>query len=250
LEYALGYRKILQIRPFFLELPPGYHSTTMKPALEALVFDMDGLLLDTEPVYQRVWTDSLAVFGHVLTHQMFLQLLGRGRKGAFAKVAEIFGAGLDLEMLNTELSSREARYFDEAPLRVKPGVRELLAFAIEKSFLRVVATSTRRQVAEKRLASSQLSNFFGGLVGGDEVSNSKPAPDIFFAAAKNMNVLPARCVVLEDSEMGIRGAHAAGMIPVMVPDLLTPSAEIKTVARVILPNLFAVRSWIEAEYRT
>jgi HAD superfamily hydrolase (TIGR01509 family) len=222
----------------------------MKPALEAIVFDMDGLLLDTEPVYQRVWTDSLAVFGHVLTHQMFLQLLGRGRKGALAKVAEIFGAGLELDMLNAELSTREAHYFDEAPLQVKPGVRELIEFAIKNSFLRVVATSTRRQVAEKRLATSRLLDLFGGLVGGDEVSNSKPAPDIFLAAAKKMKVLPDRCVVLEDSEMGIRGAHAAGMIPVMVPDLLTPSAEIRTVARAILPDLFAVRLWLEAEYAT
>jgi beta-phosphoglucomutase-like phosphatase (HAD superfamily) len=132
----------------------------MKAPLKALIFDMDGLLLDTEPVYERVWRDSLAVFGFTLTHELFLQLLGRGRKGALAKVSELFGPSLSQEMLNAELSSREARYFGEVPIQVKPGAHELLNFTVQLALPRIVATSTRRQVAQKRLVSTQLDTFF------------------------------------------------------------------------------------------
>ena len=216
----------------------------MKTKLQALVLDMDGLLLDTEPVYERVWRDSLASAGYSLTHDMFLQLLGRGRKGALAKVSELFGPALSQEALNVELSRREALYFEEAPVQVKPGAHELLEFAVQHNLMRIVATSTRRDVAQKRLASSKLIAFFNDLVGGDEVSQSKPAPDIFLAAAKKLGVEPQHCVVLEDSEMGVRGAHAAGMTPIMIPDLLEPSVHIRAIARVILPSLHAVPGWL------
>jgi len=220
----------------------------MALTLSAIIFDMDGLLLDTEPVFQRVWTASLAAFGKVLTPEMFLQLLGRGRKGALIKVDEIFGVTFPRDQLLAEIEKQELYHFESSPLQLKPGVREILHFVAEREIPRMVATSTRRKVAEKRLQAAHILSSFYGIVAGDEVTNSKPAPDIFLAAANKLGVAAQGCVVLEDSESGIRGAHAAGMIPVMIPDLLTPTPEIRTLARAVLPNLSVAQEWIKNEF--
>ncbi|MEZ4662666.1 MAG: HAD family hydrolase [Caldilineaceae bacterium] len=100
-----------------------------------------------------------------------------------------------------------------------------------------MATSTARPLALKKLTTTGLIDRFATIVGGDEVPNGKPAPDIFLAAAARLAVAPARCLVLEDSEAGVRAAHAAGMQSIMVPDLKAPSAAVKALALTVVQSL-------------
>lgn len=216
----------------------------MIPRCEAVLFDMDGLLVDSEPVYQRAWTDAVAHIGFELTNEMFLQLLGRGRKGALQKMQEFFGEVLPVDKLNTELSMREARYFQETPPPPRKGALELLDFLEQRKIPTAVATSTRSPIAQERLARCGIAERFLAIVTVDQVERGKPAPDIFLKAAADLNRDPSVCIVLEDSEQGVRAARDAGMYAVLVPDLLAVTPEIKKVAHSVFADLLEVRDWL------
>ena len=216
----------------------------MAQEIRAVIFDMDGLLLDSEPIYERVWTDSTAAFGLNLTHDKFVQLLGRGRKGALEKLKDFFGDTIPLDALNAEVSLREARYFQETTLAPKKGALGLLDYLETKEIAKAVATSNRGVIAEERLTRAGLRERFPVVITVDMVSKGKPAPDLFLKAAEALECEPSTCVVLEDSEQGIRAADAAGMRGVLVPDLLPPTAELRALAHAVHEDLDRVRAWI------
>ena len=125
---------------------------------------------------------------------------------------------------------------------LKPGLIELMAWLEAENLCKAVATSTRRSRAESKLVHAGLFERFAALVGGDEIAHGKPAPDIFIEAATRLGIDAADCVVLEDSEPGVRGALAAGMTPIMVPDLHPPSAALSAMRPLVLPTLHDVRA--------
>ena len=130
---------------------------------------------------------------------------------------------------------------------VKAGVRELLAFLRESGISVALATSTARPLAEKYLRQTEIIGYFDQIVTGDMVKNGKPAPDIYLMACEMLGTAPAEAIAVEDSYNGIRSAHAAGMIPVMVPDLLVPTAEMQALSGAILPSLTDVIDWLKAK---
>jgi HAD superfamily hydrolase (TIGR01509 family) len=211
----------------------------------AVIFDMDGLLLDSERVYERVWSDSMAAVGVALSHENFITLIGRGRAGALVQIKRLYGDAVDTERLAVELQNREGDYFSVAPVPLRPGVLELLSVLDTLRLPRCIATSTRRAMAEERLGSAAIRDRFSFLVCGDEVKQSKPAPDIFLKAAAELGAEPGTIMVLEDSENGIRAAAAAGMIPVMVPDLIQPSDSIRALCAKVATSLHEVASLLE-----
>lgn len=217
----------------------------MKTHFDAVIFDMDGLLVDSEPIYQRVWIDSVKHFGFELRPDMFLQLIGRGRKGALQQMKEFFGETFPTDALNTELSMREARYFQETPPALRPGATELLDYLVAERIPIAVATSTRSPVAQERLARCGLLDRFQAVITVDQVERGKPAPDIFLKAAASLQASPPRCVVLEDSANGIRGAREAAMYAVLVPDLLSVTPELEALAHKVFQDLNEVKSWLE-----
>jgi HAD superfamily hydrolase (TIGR01509 family) len=125
-------------------------------------------------------------------------------------------------------------------LAVKPGVHELLGWLEANAIKRAVATSTRRERAVSKLERTALLPRFHQIVGGDEVARGKPAPDIYVEAARRLSANAASCLVLEDSEPGVRAAFAAGMLPIMVPDLHPPSADLAALDLIVLPTLHDV----------
>lgn len=217
----------------------------MRAHFDAVIFDMDGLLVDSEPVYQRVWIDSVKQFGFELRPDMFLQLIGRGRKGALQQMKEFFGENFPTDALNAELSMREARYFQETPPALRPGVNELLEYLVAEDMPIAVATSTRSPVAQERLTRCGLIERFPVVITVDQVERGKPAPDIFLKAAECLQADPTRCVVLEDSANGIRGAREAAMYAVLVPDLLSVTPELEALAHKVFGDLNEVKNWLE-----
>lgn len=216
---------------------------TVRPRLRGLVFDMDGLMLDTERLSQRCWQAAAADLGVDFPDALFRQLVGRNLAGIERLVREAAGPALPW----AEFARRAAAHYDEAlrePPPVKPGVHALLDLADALGLPSTVATSTARCWAERKLRSTGLWDRFPAVTTGDEVARGKPAPDIFLLAAARLGLEPAACLVLEDSPNGVRGAAAAGCAVVMVPDLIAPDDELRALATAVAPDLHAVARWL------
>lgn len=191
---------------------------------DAVVFDMDGLLLDSERLIREAWLAIAAERGQVLSHADYAQTIGRPRPDCLLLMAQWFGdaAAAVYDAVDARVTERTAVH--GMPLR--PGARELLTALQARGVPLTVATSTAQAKAEKRLHAAGLRAFFGSLHGGDRVLRGKPHPDLFELAARTLDLPPERCLVFEDSSLGAQGALAAGMGVVLVPDLKAPEPEV------------------------
>jgi HAD superfamily hydrolase (TIGR01509 family) len=209
----------------------------------AVIFDMDGLMLDTERIAMITCRRAAEDFGYVIADEIYLQVIGR----TVEDTRRIFCGALGADFPFNEIRSRRLDYTEEYIHRYglpkKPGLLEVLELLQGCSVPKAVATSTRREEACDRLRTAELFHCFDAIVGGDEVVHGKPAPDLFLLAADRLKTTPTECIVLEDSEAGIRAAQAAGMTPILVPDLKAPSDEVKALAYRIYPSLHEVRAF-------
>jgi HAD superfamily hydrolase (TIGR01509 family) len=203
----------------------------------AVIFDMDGLMLDTERMAQRAWIRALTDCGFQLDHGSFLRTVGCSVEDTGRILTELFGPQFDFSLAY----KRRQVYYDQDiadnGIHLKPGLLELLAFLEERKVPKAVASSAPCWFASIKLDSAKINHHFPVVVCSDHVQRAKPAPDLFIEAARQIDFQPAQCIVLEDSTAGIRAAHAAGMLPVMIPDLISPSAEIQQIAYRVLPSL-------------
>ena len=207
----------------------------------AVIFDMDGLMLDTEVLGPQTWRDAAAAVGVDFDLRLLPAMIGRNYRDTRVFLREHYGPDYPVEQLTAAcLTSFDAIVAREG-IAQKPGLRELLDWLELENVARAVATSTRRDRAVAQLTAQGLFARFATLVGGNEVAQGKPEPDIFLLAAQRLDVAAADCVVLEDSEPGVRAALAAGMMPIMVPDLHGPSESLLTREPLVLPSLAAVR---------
>lgn len=204
----------------------------------AVIFDMDGLLLDSEPLYRVTWQTAAAALGCPIDDDFYTRFVGRGNDEAERLLRERFGDALPLD----EFRARWRRDWDErlarAPLARKPGAIELLDRLDARGIPKALATSSPRAIALRCLG--QLAPRFAAFAFGDDVEHAKPASDLFLLAAQRLGVEPGHCLVLEDSEAGVRAAHAAGMQVIIVPDLIEPSAEIAAMAMRVYRSLHDV----------
>ncbi len=212
----------------------------------AVVFDMDGLMLDTERLALRCWAEAAARLGLEFDAALIPAMIGRNSRDSRVLVLERHGDDFPIDRLMQASQETYDAIVAREGVAVKPGLVALLDWLDAMRIPRIVATSTRRARAESKLAQADLLARFAALVGGDEVANGKPLPDIFLLAAARLGMAPADCIVLEDSEPGVRGALAAGMIPIMVPDTLEPSADLLARGVLVLPSLAAVQSHLAA----
>jgi HAD superfamily hydrolase (TIGR01509 family) len=207
--------------------------------VEAAVFDMDGLLLDTEAVFREVMAEASAARGVDLPDEVFLRMVGlpeaASRTVAMAHFGEDFAYDPWLEHV-WELA--HARLADGAPL--KAGVAEVLDALDAAGLPRAIATSSGHAVVERHLRPSGLLARFDAVIAAGDYARGKPAPDPFLAAAAALGVAPAACLALEDSHNGVRAAHAAGMMTVMVPDLLPATEEMRSLCLTIAASLHDV----------
>lgn len=201
--------------------------------VRALLFDLDGLLVDSEPVWFEVESAFLATLGHVWTHADALACMGQGTPNTLRLWRDRFGVEVDLERdTETILDGVIAR----APsIPLKPGARSLLEWAARRRVPMAVASSSRHRLIEAVLAAKDLRPYFASVVSGQDVSRGKPAPDIFLLAAERLGVPPEQCVVLEDAVAGTMGALAAGAQVIVVPS--APDPRFATLAAHVVASL-------------
>lgn len=188
-------------------------------SLAGVIFDLDGTLVASETTYLRAWQRAAEANGRTMGGALFASLMGRTRADAIRQLGEIWAApGLAEKFLDDS-----QRYYDrlvaEEGHTVRPGVRELLDHLVSRRLPLAVATSSHRQLAEDTLGATGLAKYFRALAAGDEVTQGKPAPEIYELAASRLGVPPARCAAVEDSVAGATAAIAAGMAVVLVPEL-------------------------------
>lgn len=208
----------------------------------AVIFDMDGLMLDTESLGPQTWRDAAAMTGVDFDLDLLPGMTGRNYRDTRVFLREHYGPAYPVERLTAACLTAFDAIVAREGIAQKPGLRELLDWLEGESVVRAVATSTRRDRAEAQLAQQGLLARFAALVGGNEVEFGKPAPDIFLLAASRLDVAASDCVVLEDSEPGVRAALAAGMMPIMVPDLHRPSESLLAREPLVLSSLHDVRA--------
>jgi HAD superfamily hydrolase (TIGR01509 family) len=190
--------------------------------LKAVIFDMDGLMLDTEPIYRMACQTAVAELGYTISDELYLTFIGRKDTECEAILRQMWGDAFPIAQCRERVAQLWQHHVQTQGIAFKPGLFELLSLLEEQYILKAVATSTERQQALHCLGT--LADRFAAIVTGDEVQRGKPAPDIFLLAAERLQVAPEDCLVLEDSETGIAAAHAANMIAIMVPDLKQPQS--------------------------
>jgi HAD superfamily hydrolase (TIGR01509 family) len=211
-------------------------AVTARSAIAALVFDMDGLMLDTEPIYRRAWQRTAAELGRELDDHAYEPFIGRRTEDCERELAERWGPSFPIDRFH-ERWPVLWREIAVAGLAQKPGLTALLDFAAGRGLAIAVATSTERALAEFTLRCGGLADRFPVMVTGDEIAAGKPAPDIYLEAARRLALPPERCVGLEDSDAGVLSASRAGMIALMVPDMKAPSAAAAGAAYRVLRSL-------------
>lgn len=208
-------------------------------AIRAVVFDMDGLILDTETIYRDVMMEAASARGAELPDAVFLAMVGLPAESSRGIALDHFGQDFAYDpWIDHVVELAHARLANGAPL--KAGVVELLDRLDVAGIPRAVATSSSRAGAERNLRPGGLFDRFDAVVGAGDYAMGKPHPDPFLTAADRLGVAPEHCLALEDSHNGVRAAHAAGMMTVMVPDLLPATAEMRALAFAVCDSLHEV----------
>jgi HAD superfamily hydrolase (TIGR01509 family) len=214
--------------------------------VKAVVFDMDGLLVDTEQVVFEAMKASCLGVGREMSPELFRRLVGLPGHVSDQIVVEHFGAGFDIAVWREGVAFH-FRDIAQAGVALKAGVVELLDVLDARGLPRAVATSSTRTAVDYSLGQHGLVERFGAIVSRELQTHHKPHPDPFLKAAAALGVDPADCLALEDSHNGVRAAAAAGMMTVMVPDMLDPTEEMHALAVHIARDLHEVRAMLEGQ---
>lgn len=212
---------------------------------KAVIFDLDGLLIDSEIISYKMYADLLQKHNLRFTLDTYARHYS-GKNGVTNMQNLIFTYHLpiSLEQGLAYVDALEKGYFAEG-VPLKPGARELLHFSKRRDIKILLASSSTRERALSVLAQHGIENCFDAMVFGPEIAHGKPAPDIFIKAREKSGEASADCLVLEDSEAGIRAAYAAGIDVICVPDMKRPDDAFLSVAAAVLPSLLDVPLWLE-----
>lgn len=195
--------------------------------IKGLIFDMDGLILDTESISNKLLIDIFSKYDINLNEEIISKTIGLEKKKAIKVFEEYLGDNIPIKDIINLHKKVVNDYLEKNGVPVKLGLIELLNYLDEEKIKKVVATSSYRKVAENVLIRANVYNRFDDIICGDEIKESKPSPDIFLKALEKLNLPADEVIVLEDSRMGILAAHRAKIKSIMIPDILPADEETK-----------------------
>lgn len=195
--------------------------------IQAVIFDMDGTLIDTEKYYRRCWPKALAAFGYHMTDEQALTMRSLGRPFAITQLKAWFGEELDYHAVREKRKELVEECLDREGISLKPGARELLQTLRSRHITAAIATATDMERTERYLKKVGLYEYFDKLISATMVKEGKPSPDIYLYACEQLNLPPDQCIAVEDSPNGVLSACRAGCRVVMVPDQTEPDERLR-----------------------
>jgi HAD superfamily hydrolase (TIGR01509 family) len=207
---------------------------------KAAIFDMDGLLLDTERIFLDAFKNTCAELDYKFDMSLFISIIGTNSVKTKDLLTEGFGTGFNHDRFRDVWIRYVDEYLSTNSIPLKKGAVNILEKISSVPLSMAIATSTEYHDAVTSLESTGIINYFKFIVGGDHVTYGKPHPEIYLKTARKLDVEPKECIVFEDSENGVKSAHAAGMDVIQIPDLVTPTEEIKALGHRIYDSLSGV----------
>jgi HAD superfamily hydrolase (TIGR01509 family) len=219
--------------------------------IDAVILDMDGLMFDTERIRLDAWQMVARQEGYEIPEALLIDCIGRTTADSEQLLnAALAGTGFDYRRARVIRGTYIEKMVAEGGIPVKAGLGEILDAVDSLGLAKAVATSTLRAEAIEMLTDTGLIDRFGAIACGNEVENGKPAPDIFLMTAERLGIDPRRCVVLEDSENGVRAAAAAGCTPIVIPDIKPPTDEVLALAHRRFDSLIDAAQYLLASVPT
>lgn len=210
----------------------------------SVVFDMDGVLFDTERIYADGWVAAAKEYGYEDVEEAVMGAIGRNANDTRALFMELMGEAFPYDEVWERARVITRQTIETNGLPVMKGVRELLDYLKASNYRIGLASSTRKARVLEQIAMAGIADYFQVVVGGDMVTHSKPNPEIYLIACKELGVDPESTYAIEDSLNGIRSAYGAGMKALMVPDMIAPTEEIKGMCTGIFDDLLKVKEYL------
>ena len=204
------------------------YKTEQHPVIQGVLFDMDGLVLDTEKLYSRFWMEACHFYGYPMTYEQSLEMRAANSRVGAENLHRFFGPSVDYKTVRNKRVELMDAFIAEHGVEPKPGIFELMDFLEERGIPAAITSSSPADRIKLHLSSLGLYHRFAAICSGYDVPWGKPAPDIYLHGAASLGLPPENCLALEDAPLGIESAFRAGCIPVMVPDQAPPDEQTKT----------------------
>lgn len=189
-----------------------------RSSVRAVIFDLDGTLIDTEKIYRKIWPEAMKQLGYKYTDEQYLYMRSLGRPYAPAKFAEWYGPDFDYNQARKIRGGLFNDYISQNGIEKKPGAIELLTYLKDNNITRAIATATDYDRASRYLEMTGLSGYFDKVISATMVDEGKPSPKVYQYACSELGLTPEKCVAVEDAPNGIKSAYAARLKVIMVPD--------------------------------
>lgn len=209
--------------------------------IDTVLFDMDGVIFDTESVYLDIWTKVFEKYGYIMTLDVYISVMGTGRKNVIKTFLQIYGEDLPIAEMYIEKDKKLEEVIKNGLVPTKQGAKEILNYFKQNDYKIALATSAKKDRVVRQLKMADMIHFFDDIVCGDDIKNGKPNPEIFLKAAQRLCAEPGKCLVIEDSPAGIKAAYNAKMTGIHVEDLKKADEEILSYCYKSFKNLLEIQ---------
>lgn len=214
--------------------------------IKAIIFDMDGLMIDSERVTFECYQERLKDMNLTMDEEFYKTLLGKPIKGIYQRFYDVYGNDFPIETVIQDVHQLMAERFEKEGVPVKKGLVELLHYLKDNNYKTIVATSSNRDRVDKILAQAKITEFFDDSICGDEVTKGKPNPEVFLKSCQKLGVNVDEAIVLEDSEAGIQASYDANIKVICIPDMKYPEKQYEDKTFKILKDLTEVTAYLKS----
>lgn len=214
--------------------------------IKAIIFDMDGLMIDSERVTFECYQERLKDMNLTMDEEFYKTLLGKPIKGIYQRFYDVYGNDFPIENVIQDVHQLMAERFETEGVPVKKGLVELLHYLKDNNYKTIVATSSNRDRVNKILAQAKITEFFDDSICGDEVTKGKPNPEVFLKSCQKLGVNVDEAIVLEDSEAGIQASYDANIKVICIPDMKYPEKQYEEKTFKILKDLTEVTAYLKS----
>ena len=214
--------------------------------IKMVIFDMDGLMIDSERVTFECYQERLKDMNLTMDEEFYKTLLGKPIKGIYQRFYDVYGNDFPIENVIQDVHQLMAERFETEGVPVKKGLVELLHYLKDNNYKTIVATSSNRDRVDKILAQAKITEFFDDSICGDEVTKGKPNPEVFLKSCQKLGVNVDEAIVLEDSEAGIQASYDANIKVICIPDMKYPEKQYEEKTFKILKDLTEVTAYLKS----